>query len=159
MRRRWRQLNWDPSVREEGIVITRGLNTAVIFAGLAVAMAGPAWAADVRVSAIAFSLERNVTGVAVLVAGPNLASAIQNAYGQAVATCRANGGGPDCGPAGYAVEGDCSVLLYDPAPRLARPRGVYQGGAGKTIEAAMSQARQGVPDINPALPPREQVCA
>jgi hypothetical protein len=140
-------------------VIAPGLKTAVIFAGLAVALAGPAWAADVRVSAIAFSLERNVTGVAVLVAGPNLATAIQNAYGQAVAACHANGGGDDCGPAGYATAGDCSVLLYDPAPRLNRPRGVYQSGAGTTIEAAASQARQGVPDINPALPPREQICA
>jgi hypothetical protein len=111
------------------------------------------------VSAIAFSLERNVTGVAVLMPGPDLATAIQNAYNQAVATCRANGGGQDCGPAGYGVEGDCLVLLYDPAPRPTRPRGVYQGAAGKTIEQAVMMARQVVPDINPALPPREQICA
>lgn len=155
------------------MTISRGLSTAVIFAGLAVAVATPAWAGgptpapaspvlsagDVRVSAIAFSLERNVTGVAVLVPGPDLATAIQNAYDRAVATCRANGGGLDCGPAAYGAEGDCSVLLYDPAPRLNRPRGVYQGEAGKTVEEAAMKARQVVPEINPALPPREQICA
>jgi hypothetical protein len=154
-------------------MVSPGLSTAVIFAGLAVAVASPASAegptlsttspappgGDVRVSAIAFSLERNVTGVAVLVPGPNLAAAIQNAYNQAVATCRANGGGQDCGPAAYGVEGDCSVLLYDPAPRQARPRGVYEGAAGRTIEEAVMTARQIVPDINAALPPRDQICA
>src|ERR1700758_5093278 len=125
------------------MITGRGLSIAIVFAGLAVAVASaagaggqtpaPASAAlsagDVRVSAIAFSLERNVTGVAVLVPGLNLATAIQNAYNQAVATCRANGGGQDCGPAAYGVEGECSVLLYDPAPRPNRPRGVYQGEA------------------------------
>jgi hypothetical protein len=116
-------------------------------------------AGDMLVSAIAFSLERNVTGVAVLVPGPDLGSAVHNAFNQAVAACRANGGGQDCGPAGYGVQGDCSVLLYDPAPRVNRPRGVYQGGSGATIEAAVNQARQAVPDLNPALPPREQICA
>jgi hypothetical protein len=104
-------------------------------------------------------LDRNVTGVAVLVPGPNLAAAIQNAYSQAVAACRTNGGGLDCGPAAFGAEGDCSVLLYDPAPRLNRPRGVYQGEADKTIEEAAMKARQVVPEINPSLPPREQICA
>jgi len=63
-----------------------------------------------------------------------LATAIQNAYDRAVATCRANGGGLDCGPAAYGAEGDCSVLPYDPSPRLNRPRGVYQGRAGEAVE-------------------------
>jgi hypothetical protein len=155
------------------MTMSRGMRTAVIFAGLAVGVATTAWAGgptpapvrpplssgDVHVSAIAFSLERNMTGVAVLVPGPNLATAIQNAYNQAVATCRANGGGQDCGPVAYGAQGDCSVLLYDPAPRLNRPRGVYQGASGQTIEEAVNRARQAVPDINPALPPREQICA
>ena len=154
------------------VVTSRRLSTAVILAVLAVAAASPARAlgpkpspaspalstGDVRVSAIAFSLERNVTGVAVLVPGPDLATATQNAYTRAVATCRANGGGQDCGPAGYAAEGDCSVLLYDPAPHLNHPRGVYQGGSGKTIAEATMTARQLVPEIEPALPPREQIC-
>ena len=146
------------------MIAGRGLGTAVVFTALVVLVASPVRAAgsppgDVRVSAIAFSLEANVTGVAALVAGPNVASAIQNAYGQAVAVCRASGGGPDCGPAAYGFEGDCSVLLYDPAPHLNRPRGVYQGASGHTIEQAVINARQVVPAINPALPPREQICA
>jgi hypothetical protein len=150
---------------EEPVMIaSRGLSAAIIFAALAVVVANPVRAAgptpgDVRISAIAFSLEANVTGVAVLVAGPNVAAAIQNAYGQAVSVCRANGGGPDCGPAAYGFEGGCSVLLYDPAPHLNHPRGLYQGASGRTIEEAVINARQVVPAINPALPPREQICA
>ncbi|MBV8927718.1 MAG: hypothetical protein JO152_01165 [Mycobacteriaceae bacterium] len=97
--------------------------------------------------------------MAVLVPGADLATAVQNAYSQAIATRRANGGGEDCGPAGYAVEGDCAVLLYDPAPHLNRPRGVYEGASGNTIDEAAAHARQLVTNINPTLPPREQICA
>ena len=137
----------------------RGLGTALTITGLAVALASPAEAAgDVRMSAIAFSLDRNVTGVSLLVPGPDFSTAIQNAYDQAIATCRANGGGLDCGPVAYAVQGDCAVLLYDPGPKPNRPRGVYEGESGKTVEEAVRKASRLAEWINPTLPPREQIC-
>jgi hypothetical protein len=137
----------------------RGLIAALTLAGLAVTVASPASAAgDVLMSAIAFSLERNVTGVSVLVPGPTVSAAIQNAYTQAIATCRANGGGLDCGPVAYAAQGDCAVLLYDPGPKPARPRGVYEGESGKTVEEAVHNASRLADWINPTIPPREQIC-